>query len=242
MDDVQLSLTEHLSELRNRIFKVIVTLIIASVFSYLNVEKIVDIIIKPSMGLDFVYLSPPELFLTYIKISIITGFIISSPIILLEVWLFIKPGLKPVERKYVIFSMFMAIVFFIAGIVFAYFIVLPVIINFFTDMSVDRIEPMLSFAKYLSFVSTLLFAFGFIFEFPLLIILLSQLELITPKTLRHYKKIFILVSFIIGAAITPPDVISQVLVALPLILLYEISIIFSTLIYKRKLRREKVDK
>lgn len=240
MDDVQLSLTEHLSELRNRIFKVIVTLIIASVFSYLNVEKIVDIIIKPSMGLDFVYLSPPELFLTYIKISIITGFIISSPIILLEVWLFIKPGLKPVERKYVIFSMFMAIVFFIAGIVFAYFIVLPVIINFFTDMSVDRIEPMLSFAKYLSFVSTLLFAFGFIFEFPLLIILLSQLELITPDALKRYKKVFILASFIIGAIITPPDVISQVLVALPLALLYEVSIVFSTLIFKSKLRRRKV--
>lgn len=239
MDDVQLSLTEHLSELRNRVFKVIVTLIIASVFSYLNVEKIVDIIIKPSMGLDFVYLSPPELFLTYIKISIITGFIISSPIILLEVWLFIKPGLKPVERKYVIFSMFMAIVFFIAGIVFAYFIVLPVIINFFTDMSVDRIEPMLSFAKYLSFVSTLLLAFGFIFEFPLLIILLSQLELITPDALKRYKKVFILASFIIGAIITPPDVISQVLVALPLALLYEVSIVFSTLIFKRKLRKRK---
>lgn len=239
---MQLSLSEHLSELRKRIFKALIALVVATIFSYLHVDKIVDIIIKPAKGLDFVYLSPPELFLAYIKISLITGLIISSPVILLEVWLFIQPGLKPVERKYVIFSMLMAIVFFLLGIVFGYYIVVPVVIDFFTKMSVERIEPMLSFAKYISFMGTLLLAFGFTFEFPLLIILLSQLELITPKTLRHYKKIFILVSFIIGAAITPPDVISQVLVALPLILLYEISIIFSTLIYKRKLRREKVDK
>lgn len=242
MDDVQLSLTEHLSELRKRIFKALIALVIATIFSYLHVDRIVDIIIKPTKGLDFVYLSPPELFLAYIKISVIAGLIISSPVILFEAWLFIRPGLKPIERKYVIFAMFMAIIFFLLGIVFGYYVVVPVVIDFFTKMSVERIEPMLSFAKYISFIGTLLLAFGVVFEFPLLIILLSQLELITPKTLKHYKKIFVLVSFIIGAVITPPDVISQVLVAVPLVLLYEVSIVFSTIIYKRKLRRRKENK
>lgn len=238
MDDVQLSLTEHLSELRRRIFISIVAFIIGTIYSYLHVEKIVDFILKPSQGLDFVYLSPPELFLSYIKISAISGAILASPIILFEAWLFIKPGLTTKERRYLLFSMFMAIIFFVIGVIFAYFVIVPITINFFIGMSVKNVNPMLSISNYLSFVSTLLFAFGLIFEFPLLILLLTQLGLITPNTLKQYRKIFILASFIIGAILTPPDVISQVLMALPMILLYEVSIILATLIFGRKSKKQ----
>lgn len=234
MEDKQLTLVEHLSELRRRIIIIFLGIIGGSIISYQFVDNIVELLVKPAEKLEFIYLSPPELFLAYIKIAIISGIVISSPISLMQIWLFIKPGLKPNERKYLRFGLWMGIVFFLIGVVFAYFTLVPITINFFTEISKNGIAPLFSFDSYLSFISSILLSSGLVFELPLLIILLTQLNLITASTLTKYRKYVILVIFIIAAVITPPDVISQVLLGVPMVLLYEISIWIAKVIGKRK--------
>lgn len=234
MEDKQLTLVEHLSELRRRIIIIFLGIIGGSIISYQFVDNIVELLVKPAEKLEFIYLSPPELFLAYLKIAIISGIVISSPISLMQIWLFIKPGLKPNERKYLRFGLWMGIVFFLIGVVFAYFTLVPITINFFTEISKNEIAPLFSFDSYLSFISSILLSSGLVFELPLLIILLTQLNLITANTLTKYRKYVILVIFIIAAIITPPDVISQALLGVPMVLLYEISIWIAKVIGKRK--------
>lgn len=240
-NDSRLSLLEHLGELRKRLVISVIAIIIGSFVSYNYIDKIIDLITKPAKGLEFIYLSPPELLIAYIKISLVLGLIVSSPIILFQVWRFIKPGLKEKEKRYVIFAMFMGIVFLLIGISFAYYIIIPMTLQFFVKMSVDKIKPLFSFANYISFISSLLLSFGLVFELPLLIILLTQLGLVAPKTFKKHRKIVILAMFILAAILTPPDVVSQALMAVPMIFLYEFSIIVSTIIYRKK-KKEKAKK
>lgn len=234
MEDKQLTLVEHLGELRKRIIIIIISLIIGTIISYKYIDLITEYMIKPSKGLEFIYLSPPELFIAYIKISLMCGAVVSSPINLIQIWLFVKPGLKKNERKYLLLALFMGIIFFGLGVIFSYYTIIPITIEFFIQMSGNQIEPLFSFQNYLSFVLSLLFSFGLVFELPLLIILLTKLNLVTDKSLKKYRKIVILVIFILAAVLTPPDIISQVLLALPMLLLYEFSIWISAIICKRK--------
>lgn len=234
MQDFQLSLIEHLDELRKRIIVICVALTAGSVLSYTYIDLIIDYVVKPAGGLEFIYLSPPELFIANIKISMILGGLIASPIILYQIWAFLKPGLKPKERKYILFALFMGIVFFSLGSFFAYTLILPMTINFFVKMSVNQIEPTFSFANYISFCGTLILSFGLVFQLPLLILLLTQLDLVSTKTLKQYRKFVILAIFIVAAILTPPDVISQMLMALPMIVLYEFSLALAIIIDKRR--------
>jgi len=234
MEDKELTLVEHLSELRKRLIISFLGIVVGSIISYSFVDRIVDFLVKPADKLEFIYLSPPELFMAYIKIAVISGILISSPITLMQIWLFVKPGLKPNERRYLRFGLWMGIIFFLIGAVFAYYTLVPINIRFFIEISKNEIAPMISFDSYLRFVSTLLLSSGLVFELPLLIILLAQLNLITANSLIKYRKYVILIIFIIAAIITPPDVISQILLGVPMVVLYEISIWFAKAIEKRK--------
>ncbi len=233
-DGPRLTLMEHLGELRKRVVISFIAIIICAFAAYRYIDKIIDIITRPAGELEFIYLSPPELFMAYIKISLVLGLIISSPVVLLQIWGFIKPGLKKKEKRYIVMAMLMGVVFLIVGVVFAYYIIVPMTIKFFIGVSVDKITPSFSFANYVSFVSSLLLSFGLVFELPLLIILLTQLGLVAPKTLRKYRKFIILIIFVVSAILTPPDVVSQVLMAIPMTLLYEFSIMVSSIIYRKK--------
>lgn len=237
--DLRLTLVEHLGELRKRVIISFMAIIVGAIVAYNFINTIIEFIVRPAKDLEFIYLSPPELFMAYIKISLILGLIIASPVILYQIWKFIKPGLKKKERKYTIFAMFMGIIFLLMGVAFAYYIIIPMTIQFFIKMSADRITPLFSFANYISFVSSLLLSFGLVFELPLIIILLTQLGLVAPQTFKRYRKIVILVIFVVAAILTPPDVVSLVLMAIPMIFLFEFSIIVSTIIYRRKKEENK---
>ena len=139
-DGPRLGLMEHLGELRRRIIVSFIAIIVCSIISYNYIDKIVDIITKPAGKLEFIYLSPPELFLAYIKISLILGLIISSPIVLSQIWGFVRPGLKEKEKKYVILAMFMGTVFLIMGVVFAYYIIIPMTIRFSSGCQLIRLH------------------------------------------------------------------------------------------------------
>ncbi len=239
MEDIQLSLVGHLGELRKRLMIIAVAIIVGTALSYTYIDIIIDMVVKPAKGLEFVYLSPPELFLAYVKMSLVVGIIVASPIIIIQLWLFIKPGLEKKERKYLLFALFMGTIFFLVGTAFAYFVIIPMTIDFFIRMSVEAIEPRFSIANYISFCSSLLLSFGLVFQLPLLIILLSQLNLTSAKIFRKHRKIFILLICVVAAILTPPDVVSQILMAGPMILLYEFGILVAAIIDKRKNKKQK---
>lgn len=237
-EEARLTLVEHLGELRKRLIISCLAIILGSVLCYNYIDKIIQLVVKPAAGLEFIYLSPPELFIAYVKISLILGLAVALPIVLFQIWMFIKPGLKEKERQHVLFAMFMGIIFFTMGIVFAYYIIIPMTIQFFIKMSVDQIAPLFSFANYISFISSLLLSFGLVFEMPLIVILLTQLGLVKPDTFKKSRKMVILGTFIAAAILTPPDVVSQTMMAIPMLVLYEFSIIISTIIYGKNQKKK----
>lgn len=236
MDGKRLTLVGHLEELRNRIIIIALAVIIGAIISYFYIDVIVDFIIQPAKDLNFIYLNPADLFLAYIKISIVVGIVLALPIILYHVWRFVLPAVDRKQKIFILLANFMSMLFFIAGAAFAYYFILPLTIQFFIKMSRQEIAPLFSFASYTSFMSSILLSFGITFQFPILVMLLTQFNIITPVFLKKFRKIIILLIFIIAAILTPPDVVSQLLLAAPMTVLLEVSIILSSIIYRRKKR------
>ncbi len=241
MRDVnKLTFIEHLTELRRRLFIILVAVLLCSCICYRYihpiVEKVIDLV---EDKVQFIYISPPELFLAYIKISLVAGIVLSSPIIFYEIWVFIKPGLEKKERRYVFISLFGGAFFFVLGVVFCFKIVLPVILYFFVNLRMEEIQPMMSVGNYMSFISTTLLSFGIIFEMPMIVLILSRLGLVTSDFLKKNRKYIIFIIFVVAAIITPPDVISQLLLACPMLILYEVSILFARII-ERKWKKQVV--
>ncbi|WP_353892308.1 twin-arginine translocase subunit TatC [Proteinivorax hydrogeniformans] len=234
MEGKSLTIVGHLAELRARIIVTAISILLGTMASYIFIDEIVNLITMPAGHLDFVYLSPPELFLAYIKISIIFGMIVASPIILYQIWAFVMPSINKKEKVYVFFAIILSSVFFIGGVIFSYLSIIPLTIDFFVEMSGEDILPMFSFSNYTSFITSILLAFGVAFQLPLLVLLLTQLRLIKPKLLKKSRKFIILAIFLMSSILTPPDVISQMLLAGPMIILFEMSIVISSVIDWRR--------
>ncbi|KPU45875.1 Sec-independent protein translocase protein TatC [Oxobacter pfennigii] len=233
MDDKKLTLVGHLQELRKRLVVVAIAIIAASSLSYYYIEIFVDELLKLGSQLEFIYLSPPELFMAYIKLAIIIGITVSMPIVFMEVWLFIKPGLTGKEKRYVFLSILGGFVFFALGVAFAYKTVLPMTIAFFANITVESIKPMISFENYIGFIGSILLSFGLVFEMPILSIALTKFGIINDKMLKKNRKMVILIIFIAAAIITPTvDIITQLLLAGPMLLLFEVSVMLSYIIGK----------
>ncbi|MFP4457253.1 MAG: twin-arginine translocase subunit TatC [Clostridia bacterium] len=232
-DDTQ-TIVEHLGELRTRIIIVAASVIIFSLISYQFIDKIITLAIEPANDLDFIYITPSELFLTYVKTSILSGTILSLPVILYQIWRFVLPGITLKKKIYMAVVNIFAMGFFATGAYFAYKVIIPITLEFFTKFSRVEIAPMFTFANYTSFLISLLLAFGVAFELPIVVMLLTQFNLITPHILKSTRKYIILAIFILAAVLTPPDIVSQGLLALPMVILLELSILISTFIYKGK--------
>lgn len=174
-------------------------------------------------------------FTTHIMISMIAGLIISFPYILWEVWRFIKPGLETNEAKYAQGIVFWGSFLFMCGILFGYYLIAPLSVNFFASYSIsDEIQNLPTLSTYISTVTTVVLAAGIVFELPLIVYFLSKVGILSPMILRTYRKHFVVGALIMSAIITPPDIFSQVLVTIPLIFLYEISIKISARVTRLK--------
>lgn len=233
MDEArELSLVGHLSELRKRLIIIAVAVIVGTCISYYYVDLLLEILLKPAGKLY--YMRPTEAFFTYMKVSVVGGLVIAAPIILHQIWLFVKPALTVREKQLSNWILPVAIGLFGIGIVFSYFLVLPAAVKFFMGFATDELQPMFSIGQYMDFVLSFVLPFGFIFELPLILIILGYFNLITSRFLKTKRKIFILISFIIGAVISPtPDMFSQTMIALSMILLYETSLFVLAKIMKR---------
>lgn len=231
MEDEKLPLTSHLEELRKRIIVCLIAIGVGFSISYYFSEQIFSILSQPltailPQGSSFIFTGITEAFFTYLKLSFFSGIFISSPIIIYEIWKFVAPGLYEKEKRYVYPFVFFASIFFVAGVVFCYFIVLPAAFKFFVSYNTEYIRMLPSLGEYLSFSCIFLLSFGIVFELPVFIICLAKLGIITEKHLRSNRKLVVIGAFIVAALLTPtPDAINQSLMAVPLIVLYELSIL-----------------
>ncbi|MFT3795449.1 twin-arginine translocase subunit TatC [Flavobacterium sp.] len=173
----------------------------------------------------------------FVWICIVAGFIVAFPYILWELWKFISPALYPKERKHAKLFIFVASILFFLGVLFGYFVVIPMSVNFFATFKVSSVvKNEFNIESYISMVKTSVIASGLFFEMPIIIYFLTKLGLVTPMFLRKYWKWAVIIILIVAAIVTPPDVVSQIIVALPMLAIYELSIGISKLVYNKKLK------
>ena len=236
----EMTLTEHLQDLRKCLINCFIAITIGFLVSYHFSEDIFWVLMDPLLKVmppkegKMVFLTLTEPFVTYLKASLVSGLFLASPIWFWEIWRFISPGLYPNEKKYVIPFVFFATFFFVGGAFFGYFIVFPFAFKFFISFATSEIIPSISMAKYFSFAVQMLLAFGTIFELPLITLFLARLGIITKGMLVKWRKYAIVVIFTLSAILTPPDIMSQVLMAVPLWLLYEMSVVIAAIFGKKR--------
>ncbi len=231
-DEEKSPFTEHLGELRDRLVRSFIAVSIGFVCAYFFKEELFEILTAPLVtamaeagNAKLIFTGLPEAFFTYLKVSLLTGIIAATPVLFYEFWMFISPGLYRDEKKYIIPIVLLSIFFFAVGSSFGYFIVFPYGFKFFLGFATETIHAMPSMKEYLSFASKMLLAFGFVFELPLVLTFMARMGLVNVDFLKKNRKYALLLFFVGAALITPPDVVTQIMMAFPLMFLYEISII-----------------
>jgi len=232
-------LIEHLEELRRRLFVIAVSIFVFSILSFFIAQDIYEVLKYPALkyypNLQFVTLSPSSAFFVLMKISLIAGIVFSFPVIFYQVWKFVEPGLLEKEKKLLVPLLGIGIFLFTLGVLFSYFVVLPVALKFLIGIGIDvlKVTPMISIDLYTSFILKLILAFGFLFQLPIIMYLLTTIGVARLETWKRWRKPFIVAAFVIGAIIAP-DWMTQTLIAVPLIVLYELALRINGYIFKKK--------
>ncbi|WP_444979610.1 twin-arginine translocase subunit TatC [Desulfovibrio psychrotolerans] len=234
-----MTLIQHLDELRKRLKYIAFAAIAGCLACYGFAERLFGYLVAPMVDYmpeasSFIFTAPHEAFLTYLKVAALAGIFLASPYIFYQIWAFIAPGLYDEERKYIIPVALFSAIFFIGGASFGYFIVFPAAFEFFMSFNNEHIQAMLKLDEYLSFSIKLLLAFGLVFEMPLFALILSRIGILTADMMRKARRYSILGAFIVAAILTPPDIFSQLLMAGPLLILYEVSIIVAKVFGKKR--------
>jgi sec-independent protein translocase protein TatC len=234
----------HLEELRTRLIVCSVAIGLGFAVSYSFKERVFELLMRPlstvmSPGQKMIYTALPEAFFSYLKVALLAGVILAAPVILYEMWLFIAPGLYSHEKRLAMPMVFLSSIFFAGGVSFAYFVVFPFAFKYLLGFETELVRALPSMREYFGLASTLLVAFGFIFQLPLVITVLARIGVLTPRFLNKNRKYAILLFFVVAAILTPtPDVVNQLLMAGPLMVLYEISIIGAKIFGKKKQKEE----
>ncbi len=229
----------HLEELRKRLVVCAIGVGAGFVIAYIFSERLFKLLVAPLKavmpeGDQLIFTNLPEMFFAYIKVAFIAGIMAAAPLIFYELWMFIAPGLYQKEKKMAIPFVISSTILFVGGALFGYFVVFPFGFKFFIGFSNEYVKALPSVKQYFSFSMKLLFAFGVVFELPVIIFFLSKMGIVTPQFLKQKRKYAILLAFVLAAILTPPDVITQCMMAGPLIVLYEIGIIVSRIAQKKK--------
>ena len=236
---------DHLEELRWRILWSLLAAVVGSVVGYVLVLQfgVLEILISPFyevMGAEdrLVFLSPTEPFFLLLRIGILVGLVLSSPIIVYQVWAFLSPALERHEKRAIIPALYLGVVLFAAGVAMSYLLALPMTLRFLLFFGTDYFEPMLRAGEYFNFVTKLLMAFGVLFELPVVVMILSALGLITPAFLRAKRRHAIVAITIVAALLSPGDVFTvTAAMMIPMVFLYEFSILLSVVITRRRRTR-----
>ncbi len=221
--DGTMTIVEHLTELRRRIIVSLIATGLGSVGGYLLAPQVVRILGR-SVG-RLVFVAPAEGFFTYLKIALILGLVFASPVVIYEIWRFVWPGLTRQEERYLRRYVPLIILLFVTGVVFAYLVIYPTALSFFLGFGTMRLRPVMAVGRLVGFVLSLLIPFGLMFELPVLVVILIKLGVIDLDFLLRHRKHAYFWAFVLGAILTPPDVVSQVLMAAPMIVLFEIGVL-----------------
>jgi sec-independent protein translocase protein TatC len=243
----EMSFFEHLEELRWRIIRSLISVVVGTIVCWVFIDWMMnDVLLRPIISLNanltagmhpihLQNLKPFGQLMLYMEVAIIGGIILSFPYILYQLWAFIAPGLMPKERKYIKWVVFFSTFCFFAGIVFAYFVMVPAALMFFAGFGTREIQDNIAINEYMSFIVSVLLAAGVVFELPMVSWFLSKLGILTPAFMRKYRRHAIVVIFFLAAILTPgTDPVSQVLLAIPLMALYEVSIWVSVISWRGK--------
>ena len=234
----QMSFLEHLEELRWRLIKSIIAILFGGSFCFLFIDDILQSLIAPISNLssqpDLQVLKVQGMFMIKWGVALLGGIVVAIPVLTYQIAKFIGPGLYKDEKKVMVPLVFFSYMAFLAGIVFAYYVLIPYSLEFFTSMGMMEVKNNFSINYYFSFISMLLLGSGVIFELPIVVFILSAIGLLTPAFMRHYRRHAIVVILVLSAFITPPDPISLVFISIPLAFLYEISIGVSWMVNRSK--------
>jgi len=221
--DYPQALMEHLEELRNRLLICIGLVAVCMALVYAHIPRIMALLTRGVGKLYF--MAPTEAFWVQVKVAFLAGGYCALPFIFYQVWRFVEIGLRHTERRFLLPLSIASFVLFSAGAGFCYLVVIPVAVRFLLSYGSDTLVPLISVSRYVSFVGTLMAAFGLTFQMPLVIMVLGRMGLVNSRMLRKFRRIAIVASFIAAAALTPtPDIVNQTLLAVPMIVLYEVSI------------------
>lgn len=234
-----MSLSEHLKELRNRIFICLLVLAAAILAGIRMAPALVRFLLEigERYSYHFVYLAPQELLMQYFSVAFLMALCVTLPVILYELWAFISPGLRKNENLFFILAMVFGLICFCAGVYFAYRVMLPFMLYFLISLNGGTgVEAAVSVQNYIGFLMTIFVIFGLVFELPVLSVILTQMRLLKVEWMKKGRKLIIVVIFFVAAVITPPDVVSQVMVAVPMMILYEVSIILCSAFMKIRRR------
>lgn len=239
MTDEKQPFLAHLDELRKRLIVCAIAVGAGFAISYIFSKQLFSFLILPLTKVlpdesTLIFTSLPEMFIAYIKVALIAGIIFAVPVIFYELWMFVAPALYRREKRYVVPFVVFSTILFVVGSLFGYFVVFPYGFKFFIGFATEDIQALPSVKQYFSFAIRLLLAFGLVFEMPVAVLFLTKIGLITPGSMKKYRKFAILGSFVLSAILTPPDVATQLMMALPIITLYELSILISRGVYRKK--------
>ena len=236
-NDKNMSVWEHIRELRTCLVVIAITYVAAVFACYYFAPQFITYAMSLAKGYSFVQTGVSELLAQYIKVSLIAAFVVDSPIIIWQIVKFVGPGLKRSEEAKFLLVLFAGLILFALGAMFAIFVVIPFTLQFFLSLNTIEIGGMYSIKEYVGYIVSLLFSFGLIFEIPIVAAILTAFGLLKPQWMRSGRRVVIVLCFVSGAIITPPDIASQVMVAIPMYLLFEVSVLISAAVYQKRRKK-----
>lgn len=237
MTNQEMLLVEHLGEFRKRLIYTLAAFFVFLFGSFIYVQEIYAWLIR-DLNHNLAVLGPSEVLWVYFMISGVIAIALTIPIVAHQTWLFVKPALTEKERRTTLSYIPGLFILFITGLSFGYFVVYPTVLSFLMSLSEGQFETMFTSEKYFKFMINLTLPFGFLFEIPLVVMFLTSLGIINPMILSKARKISYFLLIVVSILITPPDLISDILVIVPLLVLYEISVTLSKIVYRKKLKRQ----
>ena len=240
-DDGSMTLTGHLKELRNRLIICAVVFVVSVVITLMYADRLIDILTAMGQGYyTFVSIAPQEKLMQYFRVSLLAAVVVTVPVALYQMYAFAKPGLKKSETFFLKLVILLGLALFVVGVMFAYKLMMPFMLRFLSTgiEGADYIQTTTSIESYVSLCLTMFIIFGCVFEMPLVTIILSKMGIANPEILKKARGVAIVLIFFIAAVVTPPDIVSQCMVAIPMVLLYFVSIFLSGIFYKPRSESE----
>ncbi len=237
-EEIEMPFLDHLEEMRRRIIKSLIAVAVLTVLSFFFSDYILDFLlfstrhIKHPINLQVLKIQ--TVFIIKLELALIVGVVLGLPYIFYQIWAFIAPGLLEKERRYVVPVIMFATLSFLVGAAFGYFVIVPFALDFFLSLAPTNVTNNIALDFYFGFIARLVLVFGVVFELPIVSLFLTKIGLITPNFLRKYRRYAIVVIFILAAILTPPDPTTQILLAVPLLVLYEFTIWISYILYRKK--------